>query len=75
MKFKLVDELVRDNSSLTLVKGGHLWLKLSVLQKKKTVLKKNSQYYRIQINSMYPSENWALQECHFIYSKLVHNIL
>ena len=28
-KFKHVDQLVRDNSSLTLVKGAHLWLKLS----------------------------------------------
>ena len=28
-KFKQVDQLVRDNLSLTLVKGGHLWLKLS----------------------------------------------
>ena len=28
-KFNHVDQLVRDNSSLTLVKYGHLWLKLS----------------------------------------------
>ena len=28
-KFKQVDQLVRENSSLTLVKGGHVWLKLS----------------------------------------------